>query len=747
MMSSVLSLLASTGVAVVSPPQHASLNGVDHLSVIATASANAAITSAAGTVGSAVAVMSWRPDGRCGPRYKIRRGNEMRPAECPSSSLEFLLHDSEPNAAVWRRDAHCCHLSLGWCGSSLRHCSCGSDCVDYRTVGNSRWATPPSALGAFGRLTSSMVSYDPPLGKAPHTTLGHSGAAHETHLPVEEAVRGGRFPVPWRSDGRCGPKFKVKWYDELVPAECPSNSSEFDSHDPSPTQQAWRRSAPCCHLSLGWCGQSHSHCTCGSNCVNYGLVGNVHWGVSGVTALANFHGKAQDGEPVVPAWRGGAEPVPWRVDGRCGRRFSVQYGDEQVPGECPASVADFNRLEPSLAEAPWRREAHCCQLVTGRCGSGANFCHCGDNCVNYANVGNIQFTKSAAAVSSPPRLPVPLPPNLEWLQKHHSMFHMPHPPWEHVTAHMQSPASEELAEKPQDVTSRLGEAPVPWRSDGRCGPRHKLRLGDELLPAECPANAEIFDRLDPSPTKGMWRRSASCCHLTQGWCGGSYAHCSCGRDCVDYEKVGNIELSKRVGSVAVGAVGAEPPQSRTNVTPRVHLAEVALPHAPAGAAQAAAALAASAGGSQAGNEDVDLGPHEKECGEYMHVTGCGWTSLLSCEGENKGAAGVASRDTSEGYRCCCELGLWAARSPQVQSLEAEVRRLQSEQHVGRLVKVMGTAMWKLLEIPRRWLACAVFVMAFAMWSLRTSTRARGKCNLKPEEQPLVDWKKPNVNVN
>jgi len=47
-----------------------------------------------------------------------------------------------------------------------------------------------------------------------------------------------------------------------------------------------------------------------------------------------------------------------------------------------------------------------------------------------------------------------------------------------------------------------------------------------------------------------------------------------------------------------------------------------------------------------------------ECSNYMHETGCDWTSHWSCPGQDLGAKGEAGSDGSHGYHCCCDKGLW-----------------------------------------------------------------------------------------
>jgi len=95
----------------------------------------------------------------------------------------------------------------------------------------------------------------------------------------EEAARGANHAVvPWRDDGRCGPKFIIQWGGESLPGECPGNPKEFDEKDPFLPHSKWRRDAHCCDLEHGWCGSSPLHCDCGHGaCIDYSLWGNARW--------------------------------------------------------------------------------------------------------------------------------------------------------------------------------------------------------------------------------------------------------------------------------------------------------------------------------------------------------------------------------------------------------------------------------------------------------------------------------------
>merc|ERR1719436_290871 len=48
----------------------------------------------------------------------------------------------------------------------------------------------------------------------------------------------------------------------------------------------------------------------------------------------------------------------------------------------------------------------------------------------------------------------------------------------------------------------------------------------------------------------------------------------------------------------------------------------------------------------------------KQCRNYIGATGCGWTKQYSCPGQLGGTSGLARRDGTLGYKCCCKHKLW-----------------------------------------------------------------------------------------
>jgi len=55
------------------------------------------------------------------------------------------------------------------------------------------------------------------------------------------------------------------------------------------------------------------------------------------------------------------------------------------------------------------------------------------------------------------------------------------------------------------------------------------------------------------------------------------------------------------------------------------------------------------------------GQKPPKCSAYMEKTGCGWTKKWNCPGQKAGTVGHAGQDGSQGYNCCCELGLYKSR--------------------------------------------------------------------------------------
>eukprot|EP00929_Paragymnodinium_shiwhaense_P092540 TRINITY_DN52480_c0_g1_i2.p1 TRINITY_DN52480_c0_g1~~TRINITY_DN52480_c0_g1_i2.p1 ORF type:complete len:131 (+),score=20.54 TRINITY_DN52480_c0_g1_i2:79-471(+) len=87
-----------------------------------------------------------------------------------------------------------------------------------------------------------------------------------------------------------------------------------------------------------------------------------------IAAVAAAPGQKASPEPVAQAVLKGGTPVPWRQDARCGPHFKVQFGDEIIPGECPANEKDFRALDPEPENAAWRGQARCCHISLGWCG-------------------------------------------------------------------------------------------------------------------------------------------------------------------------------------------------------------------------------------------------------------------------------------------------------------------------------------------------------------------------------------------
>jgi hypothetical protein len=77
-------------------------------------------------------------------------------------------------------------------------------------------------------------------------------------------------------------------------------------------------------------------------------------------------------------------------------------------------------------------------------------------------------------------------------------------------------------------------------------------------------------------------------------------------------------------------------------------------------------------------------PVPAECSNYMHETGCDWTSKYSCPGQEMGESGQAGDDGSVGYQCCCGKGLskftvtgtWSSSTKGV-SIRADEKTLHS----------------------------------------------------------------------
>ena len=131
----------------------------------------------------------WRKDGRCGDRYRMSHG---APYQCNP-------------AGNGPRKGPCCSAN-GFCGNTAAHCTC-PDCVDY------------------GKVKGKTKTFYKNSNK--------------------------QYSEPWRSDGRCGKKFKM------------FNGKPFECN---PTLSGPRK-GPCCSAA-GYCGDSSSHCSC-PTCVDY----------------------------------------------------------------------------------------------------------------------------------------------------------------------------------------------------------------------------------------------------------------------------------------------------------------------------------------------------------------------------------------------------------------------------------------------------------------------------------------------
>eukprot|EP00930_Biecheleria_cincta_P095172 TRINITY_DN87182_c0_g1_i1.p1 TRINITY_DN87182_c0_g1~~TRINITY_DN87182_c0_g1_i1.p1 ORF type:complete len:596 (-),score=102.24 TRINITY_DN87182_c0_g1_i1:190-1977(-) len=60
-------------------------------------------------------------------------------------------------------------------------------------------------------------------------------------------------------------------------------------------------------------------------------------------------------------------------------------------------------------------------------------------------------------------------------------------------------------------------------------------------------------------------------------------------------------------------------------------------------------------------DDAPAGPSSSsplDCKVFMQTSGCGWTKQYNCPGQPAGTDGVASGVGTDGYECCCTLGLW-----------------------------------------------------------------------------------------
>lgn len=59
----------------------------------------------------------------------------------------------------------------------------------------------------------------------------------------------------------------------------------------------------------------------------------------------------------------------------------------------------------------------------------------------------------------------------------------------------------------------------------------------------------------------------------------------------------------------------------------------------------------------------NAGQKPPKCSAYMAKTGCSWTKKFSCPGQKKGSKGKAKDDGTEGFNCCCNLGMWKSNRP------------------------------------------------------------------------------------
>mmetsp|Transcript_108188 Transcript_108188/g.316384 ORF Transcript_108188/g.316384 Transcript_108188/m.316384 type:complete len:469 (-) Transcript_108188:176-1582(-) len=57
------------------------------------------------------------------------------------------------------------------------------------------------------------------------------------------------------------------------------------------------------------------------------------------------------------------------------------------------------------------------------------------------------------------------------------------------------------------------------------------------------------------------------------------------------------------------------------------------------------------------------GQNPPVCSAYMAKTGCSWTAKWNCPGQARGSRGTAGNDGSQGFDCCCNLGMWRSTRP------------------------------------------------------------------------------------
>eukprot|EP00928_Gymnodinium_smaydae_P063057 TRINITY_DN46752_c0_g1_i1.p1 TRINITY_DN46752_c0_g1~~TRINITY_DN46752_c0_g1_i1.p1 ORF type:complete len:296 (+),score=38.12 TRINITY_DN46752_c0_g1_i1:47-934(+) len=274
--------------------------------------------------------------------------------------------------------------------------------------------------------------------------------------------------------------------------------------------------------------------------------------------------------------------------------------------------------------------------------------------------------------------------------------------WSSIVFWAQLALAREQGPSPVEDAVRDGHAPVPWRHDARCGPHYKVQWGDEEIPGECPASESVFDAHDPYPEKARWRSKAHCCHLSLGWCGGSAQHCDCKRDCVDYNKLGNIKWGDKAKAGIV---------AKSNDAPVV------------------SAVVADDG------DEVQR--EETECRSYMSEFGCSWSFQgHNCQdpAQNAGGPSPILGDRNLGYRCCCIYGLWAQGSPQVQKLEAELKTLRDHYKQKREDHEES---WRVAPIGG-WLMSALLCVYLAMHSTKAEREKRK--TLGTRELPLVSFK-------
>ncbi|XP_070538796.1 uncharacterized protein [Ptychodera flava] len=288
----------------------------------------------------------WRTDLRCGSSFPLADGT---PAECNPDS-----------------DYPCCS-SIGWCGNTRDHCSCGN-CIDYRTTGqeNRKWRDDLRCGSSFPLADGTPAECNPDGEYPCCSSIGWCGNTWD-HCSCGNCIdyrTAGHENGKWRTDLRCGSTFPLA---DGTPAEC-NPDGEY----------------PCCS-SIGWCGNTRDHCSC-DNCIDYRIAGqeNGKWRAD-LRCGSSF--PLADGTPAecnpgseYPCcssigWCGNTwdhcscdnckdyrkSNQKWRDDFRCGSAFPLANGS---PAEC-----DPNGEYPCCSPYDW-------------CGNTGDHCSCA-SCVDY----------------------------------------------------------------------------------------------------------------------------------------------------------------------------------------------------------------------------------------------------------------------------------------------------------------------------------------------------------------------------